>query len=91
MISKNGQSRMGKHRVDKVSIGFYATVNFKALLAYVVDQSGETATDILMAGVLDKARRLGIVDADGKIISKHAPDIQLIADVFKNQKRNNKE
>lgn len=78
-------SRMGKHKESKVSIGFYATVGFKALLAYVVDQSGETATDIMMDGVRAKAERLGIM-RDGKVLKEHAGAIKLLEAVFNAKK-----
>ena len=83
---ERNNGRAGKHREDKVSIGFYATTAFKALLAYVVDQSGETATDIMMAGVRAKARALGILDENGNIVRGHREAIKLIEAVFKAQK-----
>ena len=86
MSREAGNGRAGKHRADKVSIGFYATTAFKALLAYVVDQSGETATDIMMAGVQAKAKALGILDANGNVVQKHREAIKLIEAVFKSQK-----
>lgn len=78
-------TRMGKHKENKVSIGFYATVEFKALLAYVVDQSGETATDIMMEGVKQKAERLGIMK-QGKIVKEHAGAIKLLTAVYNAKK-----
>ena len=86
MKREQNNGRAGKHRIDKVSIGFYATISFKALLAYVVDQSGETATDIMMEGVQAKARALGILDADGNIANKHREAIKLIEAIFRTQK-----
>jgi len=77
--------RNGKHKEGKVSIGFYATVEFKALLAYLVDMSGQTATDIMMDGVRERATSLGVMK-DGKILPKHQPAIRLLTEVFNAKK-----
>lgn len=78
-------TRKGKHKEDKVSIGIYADLDFKALLAYVVDLSGETATDILMDGVRAKATSLGIMK-DGVIKPEHKIAIEVIKDVLMTKK-----
>lgn len=73
--------RQGKHKEGKVSVGLYVDEDFRALLAFVVDQSGETATDIIMAGVRAKATELGIMK-NGKVLNKYLPAIQLIKETY---------
>ena len=77
--------RQGKHKEGKVSIGLYVDEDFRALLALVVDLSGETATDVLMEGVREKATRLGILK-DGKIVAKFQPAIDIIKTAYDQKK-----
>lgn len=79
-------SRQGKHREGKVSVGIYVEEDFRALIALVVDQSGETATDILMEGVRNKATELGILK-DGKIVPRYLPAIEIIKLAYASKKR----
>jgi hypothetical protein len=78
--------RMGKHRPDKASIGIYVTDEFRALLALVVDMSGETATDIIMEGVRRKATDLGIL-VNGAVAKKYQGTIQIIKEAFAAKRR----
>lgn len=70
-------SRQGKHRVGKVSIGLYVDADFRALIALVAKQSGETATDIIMEGVRRKATDLGILK-NGEIAEEYKEAAELI-------------
>ena len=74
-------TRMGKHKEGKSSIGLYVDDDFRALLAFLVDQTGETATDIIMDGVRARATALGIMKND-KVVAKYRPAIELIKEAF---------
>ncbi len=74
-------SRMGKHKEGKSSIGLYVDDDFRALLAFLVDQTGETATNIIMDGVRARATALGIM-RDDKILPKYRPAIAIIKEAF---------
>lgn len=74
-------TRKGKHKEGKSSIGLYVDDDFRALLAFLVDQTGETATDIIMDGVRAKATALGIM-RDDKVLPKYLPAIELIKEAF---------
>lgn len=74
-------NRMGKHKEGKSSIGLYVDDDFRALLAFLVDQTGETATTIIMDGVRARATALGIMKND-KIVPKFRPAIELIKEAF---------
>lgn len=74
-------NRMGKHKEGKSSIGLYVDDDFRALLAFLVDQTGETATDIIMDGVRVRATALGIM-RDDKILPKYLPVIAVIKEAF---------
>ncbi len=74
-------NRMGKHKEGKSSIGLYVDDDFRALLAFLVDQTGETATDIIMDGVRARATALGIMK-DDKVVAKYRPAIELIKEAF---------
>lgn len=74
-------NRMGKHKEGKSSIGLYVDDDFRALLAFLVDQTGETATDIIMDGVRARATALGIM-RDDKILPKYLPVIAVIKEAF---------
>jgi hypothetical protein len=78
-------SRQGKHKEGKVSIGIYVDEDFRALLALVVDQSGETATDVIMDGVRAKATSLGILK-DGVIVEEYRPSFELIKAAYAEKK-----
>ncbi len=80
------ETRQGKHREGKSSIGLYVDADFRALLALLVDQTGDTATDIIMDGVRARATALGIM-RDGQIVAKYAPVIEIIKEAFE-AKRN---
>ena len=83
-------SRQGKHREGKSSIGLYVDEDFRALLAFLVDQTGETATDIIMDGVRARATALGIMKND-KILPKYQPAINIIKEAFAVKRANQKE
>lgn len=57
-------TRQGKHKEGKTSIGLYVDDDFRALLAFLVDQTGDTATNIIMDGVRSRATALGIMVND---------------------------
>lgn len=82
-------TRQGKHREGKSSIGLYVTDDFRALLALVVDMSGETATDIIMAGVRAKATALGIMKND-KVLPSFRSQIEVIKEAFAEKRVNRK-
>ena len=88
-ISKTKSSRSGKHRLDKSLVGFFADDDFRALLALVVDKSGETATEIMMDGVRRRATALGILK-NGEIAKEYQSAFELVKAVF-SQTRKNKE
>ena len=81
-------SRQGKHRVGKVSIGLYVDADFRALIALVAKQSGETATDIIMEGVRRKATDHGILK-NGEISEEYKEAIKNIKAAY--LKRNEKD
>lgn len=86
-------SRMGKHKEGKSSIGLYVDDDFRALLALLVDLTGDTATDIIMDGVRARATSLGIMKND-KVVNKYLPAINVIKEAFKmkrSQKKSRKE
>ena len=74
-------TRMGKHKEGKSSIGLYVDDDFRALLAFLVDQTGETATDIIMDGVRARATALGIMKND-RVVAKYRPAIEIIKEAF---------
>lgn len=74
-------TRMGKHKEGKSSIGLYVDDDFRALLALLVDQTGETATDIIMDGVRARATALGIMK-DDKVADEYIPVIEVIKEGF---------
>ena len=78
-------SRQGKHREGKISIGLYVDEDFRALLALVVDQSGDTATNIMMDGVRKKATELGILD-NGEVVAEYKPAIEIIKAAYAEKK-----
>ena len=80
-------SRMGKHKPSKVSIGMYVDEDFRALLALLVDVTGDTATDIMMDGVRQRAKQVGILTASGMIAAKYQPAINVIKAVFAEKRR----
>lgn len=82
-------NRMGKHKEGKSSIGLYVDDDFRALLAFLVDQTGETATDIIMDGVRARATALGIM-RDDKILPKYLPAIAIIKEAFAAKRTNRK-
>ena len=71
-------SRQGKHKRGKVSVGIYIEEEKRALLAYLVDLSGQTATDIIMEGVMAKAKALGVMTTNNEILPEHAAAINVI-------------
>lgn len=86
-------SRMGKHKEGKSSIGLYVDDDFRALLALLVDLTGDTATDIIMDGVRARATSLGIMKND-KVVNKYLPAINVIKEAFqrkRSQKKSRKE
>lgn len=83
-------SRQGKHREGKSSIGLYVDEDFRALLAFLVDQTGETATDIIMDGVRTRATALGIMK-DDIILPKYKPAIDIIKEAFAKRRTVQKE
>lgn len=82
-------SRQGKHRDGKVSVGIYIEEEKRALLAYLVDLTGQTATDIIMEGVAAKARALGVME-NGKIKPEHEAAIQVIMAAYHTKSRSAK-
>lgn len=82
-------SRQGKHKPGKVSVGIYIEEDKRALLAYIVDLSGMTATDIIMEGVIAKAQSLGVVK-DGRILPQHKNAIRVIMESYKTTRRTKK-
>jgi len=80
------ETRQGKHKEGKSSIGLYVDEDFRALLAFLVDQTGETATSIIMDGVRARATSLGIMKND-KVLPQYIPAIEVIKEAF-SQKRN---
>lgn len=82
-------TRMGKHKEGKTSIGLYVDDDFRALLAFLVDMTGETATDIIMDGVRSRATALGVM-RDGKIVPKYLPAIEVIKEAFRAKRINRK-
>lgn len=74
-------TRKGKHKEGKSSIGLYVDDDFRALLVLLVDQTGATATDIIMDGVRARATALGIMRND-KVVPKYLPAIELIKEAF---------
>ncbi len=87
---KQAASRKGKHKEGKVSVGVYITEESRALLAYLVDMTGMTATDIIMEGVMAKAQALGVIK-DGKVLPQHRAAITVILEAYRTQKKNKKE
>jgi hypothetical protein len=75
----------GRHKEGKVSIGIYVEEEFRALLAFLVDRSGETATDIIMEGVRSRATALGVMK-DGKILPEFQPAIDMIMAAYRERK-----
>ena len=82
-------SRQGKHKKGKVSVGIYIEEDKRALLAYLVDVSGMTATDIIMEGVMAKAKALGIIK-DGEILPKHLAAINVIIAAYRSARKKEK-
>lgn len=82
-------SRQGKHRKGKVSVGIYIEEDKRALLAYLVDMSGMTATDIIMEGVMAKAQSLGVVK-DGEILPQHLAAINVIIAAYRSARTKEK-
>lgn len=82
-------SRMGKHKEGKSSIGLYVDDDFRALLALLVDLTGETATDIIMDGVRSRATALGIMEND-KVLPKYIPAISVIKEGFAARRKTRK-
>lgn len=76
-------SRQGRHKPGKVSIGIYIEEEKRALLAYLVDLTGMTATDIIMEGVMAKAKTQGIFDDAGKILPEHQAAINVIVEAYR--------
>lgn len=83
-------TRMGKHKEGKSSIGLYVDDDFRALLALLVDRTGDTATEILMAGVRDRATSLGIMK-EGRVVPEYEPAIEIIKEAFRAKRANRKE
>ena len=79
-------SRQGKHKEGKVSVGLYIDEDRRALLAYIVDVSGMTATDIIMEGIVSKAQALGIM-SNGQILPQHLPAIELIKAAYRTKRK----
>lgn len=75
-------SRQGKHKQGKVSVGIYIDEDKRALLAYLVDLSGMTATDIIMEGVLAKAQALGVMKG-GEVLPEHRAPISVIKAAYR--------
>jgi hypothetical protein len=80
---------MGKHKEGKSSIGLYVDDNFRALLALLVDMTGETATSIIMDGVRSRATALGVMKND-KVVPKYVPAINVIKEAFAARRTNRK-
>lgn len=75
------KTRQGMHKEGKSSIGIYVEDDFRALLSFVVDQSGETATSIIMEGVRSKATALGIMK-DNEVLPKYRAAIEVIKEAI---------
>lgn len=75
------KTRQGKHKDGKSSIGLYVDDDFRALLAFLVDQTGETATDIIMDGVRARATALGIMVND-EVLPAFKPALEIIKEGF---------
>lgn len=75
-------SRQGKHKPGKVSVGIYIEERQRALLAYLVDITRQTATDIIMDGIRAKAEALGVM-RDGVIQPEHERQVELIMIAYK--------
>lgn len=87
---RHDMSRQGKHRQGKVSIGFYVDDDFRALLVLVAKLTGETATDIMIDGVLQKARGLGIIK-NGEISGEYREEIKNIKAAYLKRKEKDEE
>lgn len=80
------KNRMGKHREGKSSIGLYVDDDFRALLALLVDMTGETATGIIMDGVRVRATALGVMRND-QVVPEYIPQINIIKEAFATKRR----
>ena len=74
--------RKGKHRIGKVSFGIYVTEEIRALIVYLVDMTGITATDMILESIEAKAAALGVVK-NGKILPKHKAAIEVIVEAYR--------
>lgn len=74
-------SRMGKHKEGKSSIGLYVDDDFRALLAFLVDMTGDTATAIIMDGVRSRATALGVMKND-RVVPRYRQAIKVIKEAF---------
>ncbi len=81
-VSITKGSRNGKHRADKSLVGFFADNRFRALLALVVRQTGETATQIMADGVRRRAIDVGILK-NGTIVPQFRRSFAAILKYFK--------
>lgn len=80
-------NRHGKHRDGLVSVGLYMDEDSRALLALVVDQTGDTVTNILMEGIRERATKVGIMQ-NGAVVPKFVPVLEVIKEAFRFRKMN---
>ncbi len=83
------QSRMGKHKEGKFSLGIYVDDDFRALLALLVDMTGLTATDIIMDGVFAHATRLHVME-NNEVLPEYQVAIQLLKEEIAHKRESRK-
>lgn len=76
-------SRQGKHRYDKYRVQAYYEVQDKALIVLVAKIDGASLTDTIMSSIRDRAKALGILDADGKISNEYRDALEMEASIIK--------
>ena len=80
--------RAGMHREDKHRVQAYYTANEKALFVLVAKCEGMTITDTIKASVYDRARALGILDANNQVTKQYKAMLNIETSIIEQTERN---
>lgn len=84
-------SRQGKHRDDKYRVQAYYEAHEKAIFVLVAKlYNNMTLTDLIRAAIYDRARSLGILDADNKVTERFMDALKLEMSIIQQAEHNKK-
>ena len=76
------QSRMGKHRPDKVRVQAYITARKKAVFVVALKVLNKTMTDMILEGGNTCARFAGVITQTGEIADKYKDAVDIAEQII---------